>query len=67
MTKSDVDTESLGCPLTFCWPFERRGIGTQVLEVIDLLNVFELIPIHKWLSACMAVQDCAPIPGTDGY
>jgi hypothetical protein len=46
MTKSDVDAEIFGESLAFRRPFERSGIGTKVLEVIDLLGVFELVPIH---------------------
>jgi len=46
MTKSDVDAELFGEPVAFRRPFERSGIGTKVLEVIDLLGVFELVPIH---------------------
>lgn len=46
MTKSDVDAEIFGESLAFRRPFERSGIGTKVLEVIDLLGVFELVPMH---------------------
>ena len=46
MTKSDVDAKLFGEPLTFRRPFERSGIGAKVLEVLDLLGVFVLVPIH---------------------
>jgi hypothetical protein len=46
MAKNDVNAELLGWPLAFRWPFEPSGIGSKVLEVIDLPGVFELIPNH---------------------
>jgi hypothetical protein len=47
ITKSDVDAELFGESLAFRRPFERSGIGSKVLEIIDLLGAFELVPIHR--------------------
>jgi hypothetical protein len=47
MTKSDVDAELFGESLAFRRPLERSGIRAKVLEVIDLLGVFELVPMHR--------------------
>ncbi len=46
MTKYYVHAKLLGWPLVFRRLFERSGVGTQMLEVVNLLDMSKLGTIH---------------------